>query len=120
MTTLESNYNIISDETTNNIELLDFGRYSQKLAELIKNSDPKFTVGIFGKWGTGKTTLMNMIMNELEKNNRIVTVWFDAWRYEKEDNLAVIPFLRTIDLRLEEVIKSKIGKWDIVKRGVIR
>jgi type IV secretory pathway VirB4 component len=67
-------YSIISDDTSANNEILDFGRYSTKLATLIENSDPKFTVGIFGGWGTGKTTLMNMIMNELEKNtiNNIV------------------------------------------------
>ena len=30
---------------------LEFDSYSQRLAEIILNSDPRFTVGIFGGWG---------------------------------------------------------------------
>jgi predicted KAP-like P-loop ATPase len=33
---------------------------SQKLAEIIENSIPRFAIGVFGGWGTGKTSLMQM------------------------------------------------------------
>jgi ABC-type lipoprotein export system ATPase subunit len=41
---------------------------------------PQFVVGIFGKWGSGKTTLMRMIEKELldKASNTILTVRFDA------------------------------------------
>jgi len=41
---------------------------------------------------------MRMIEKELIDKDRekILTVWFDPWRYEKEKYLAVIPFLRQI------------------------
>ena len=83
---------IITDDPTED-GILDFPRYSNCIANLIENSKPRFTVGIFGGWGTGKTTLMSMIKSKFDKNDKIVTVWFDAWRYERENDLAVIPIL---------------------------
>jgi ABC-type phosphate/phosphonate transport system ATPase subunit len=44
----------------------DFKRYSERLTQIITNSTPQFTVGIFGGWGTGKTTMMKMIENEIK------------------------------------------------------
>ena len=101
-------------------DALNFSKYSDTIADIITNSDPRFAVGIFGGWGTGKTTLMRMIKNKLDKNDKIVTIWFEAWRYERENNLAVIPFLRTFKLRLDEVIVSKKGNWNMIKEGVIK
>ena len=40
---------IITDEPTIE-DALDFERYSRNLAEIIKNSTPRFTIGIFGGW----------------------------------------------------------------------
>lgn len=65
---------IITDESTTE-DAPDFIEYSQKLSKIIINSDPRFTVGIFGDWGTGKTTLMKMIKRELE-NMQIIS-WKD-------------------------------------------
>ena len=63
---------------------------------------------------------MSMIRNKLENDKKIITVWFDAWRYEKEQNLAVIPFLRTLKLTLDKVENSKDRQWKSVKKGVWR
>jgi predicted KAP-like P-loop ATPase len=52
---------IITDESSLEVDALGFDSYSQKLAEIIINSKPRFAIGIFGGWGTGKTTLMKMI-----------------------------------------------------------
>ena len=49
---------------------------------------------------TGKTTLMNLIKKNLEdvdgSEGRILTVWFNAWRYEREENFATIALMKTI------------------------
>jgi predicted KAP-like P-loop ATPase len=50
----------LTDEQSDEYEL-DFGSYSHNLANIIKGTKPKFAVGIFGKWGTGKTTLMKSV-----------------------------------------------------------
>ena len=58
---------------------LTLENYSHNLAEIITNSTPRFSIGMFGGWGTGKTSLMAMTKQFLDNNDKIVTVWFDAW-----------------------------------------
>src|SRR5688572_17008868 len=96
---------IIVDEPAEE-DALDFQRYSQNLANIIRETTPpQFAVGIFGKWGSGKTTLMRMIEKQLEEDSeKILTVWFDAWRYEREKYLAIIPFLRQVRIALENEV----------------
>ena len=48
--------------------ILDFELYRNAIVNIIKNSYPKFTIGIFGDWGTGKTTLMKSIEKEFKKD----------------------------------------------------
>jgi hypothetical protein len=62
---------------------------------------------------------MKMIMEELKKNERILSVWFDAWRYEREQYLAIVPFLRTISITLANR-KNKKGGWRDVEKGLER
>jgi tetratricopeptide (TPR) repeat protein/GTPase SAR1 family protein len=92
---------IITDEPTLD-DALDFNNYSQRLANIIINSTPQFSIGIFGEWGTGKTSLMKMIKDKLLNKDNILTVWFDSWKYEKEKYLAIVPLVRTIEIELED------------------
>lgn len=80
-----------------------------------------FTFGIFGEWGSGKTSLMHMIEALLGKYpDKLVSVWFNPWRYEKEKHL-IVPFLKTIQYSLTNHItsstslslesKGKFEKW---------
>jgi hypothetical protein len=113
---------IIVDEPAEE-DALDFQHYSKNLANIIRGTTPQFAVGIFGKWGTGKTTLMRMIEQEIDNERdkeKILTVWFDAWRYEKEKYLAVIPFLRQVRIKLEnDVAKNrKTSRWNVLKEGL--
>jgi tetratricopeptide (TPR) repeat protein len=113
---------IITDETSPK-GFLDFRKYAKSLAQIIENSTPRFTVGIFGGWGTGKTTLMSLILEQFQENEKILPVWFDAWRYEREEYLAIIPFLRTMRLKLEEHSVSnsyEAHRWNSVKKGIER
>lgn len=44
-------------------------------------------IAIYGAWGSGKSCLMQTIYNQLNKN-KFETLWFDTWKYEKDENLA--------------------------------
>jgi hypothetical protein len=73
---------------------LNFGAYARALGHAISNSRPQFAVGIYGPWGSGKTTLMQAVKAQLPEANTVV-VEFSAWRYEKEEYL-LVPLLDTI------------------------
>jgi hypothetical protein len=78
-----------------------FQRYSEVIIEMIKESYPNFSIGLYGEWGTGKTTLMKYIFNHFKSNDEIkypsiIPVWFNAWMYERENQFALFPLLQTI------------------------
>lgn len=102
---IENPLKIITDEPLKDAP--DFKSYAIKLTELIVNSNPRFTAGIYDGWGTGKTTLMKMIQNELDTRyyKNVETIWFDSWRYEREEYSAMLPLLRSIILGLDNAIK---------------
>jgi CII-binding regulator of phage lambda lysogenization HflD len=80
----------------------DFDSLSNTIARIVKNSHPHFTVGIYGEWGTGKTTLMRAIETNLkeegvsEKKQKILSVWFNAWKYEREEHLVTLSLMKTV------------------------
>ena len=74
---------------------LGYEQTGQALATIIKQSEPRFAVGIFGGWGSGKTTLMQAIRGHLVAEPGIVVADFNAWRFEREPQL-LIPLLDTI------------------------
>ncbi len=72
---------------------LDFLNYSE-VAELAASvlRDPRMrplSVGIFGSWGTGKSTLLNLVEQELSsagEGGEFIIVRFDAWLYQGFDD----------------------------------
>jgi hypothetical protein len=48
---------------------------------------PPLTLGVYGAWGSGKSSVMRMLNGELQKTGRYVTVWFNAWRHHGESQL---------------------------------
>jgi len=109
---------IINDEPTTE-DLLDFNTYANKLSNILVNSKPVFSVGIFGQWGTGKTSLMRMMEEKIksyDSNRRILLVWFDAWRHENDKYLGFIPLIKIIKVTLEN--SENKSKWSRVLTGV--
>ncbi len=81
-------------------DLLNFGEFSAALRDVIVNPGTRtpFIVGIFGRWGTGKTTLMRMIERDLASAGA-TTVWFSAWLYGQEKEIWAA-FLQSLTTRL--------------------
>ncbi|MDP8202426.1 MAG: P-loop NTPase fold protein [Candidatus Tenebribacter burtonii] len=57
-------------------------------------------IALYGGWGTGKTSLIYYIRKKLESDN-FTTIYFETWKYEKDDNLA----LSLVDVIIEKVDK---------------
>ncbi|MEI6972896.1 MAG: P-loop NTPase fold protein, partial [bacterium] len=52
-------------------------------------SDPKLlpiTIGVFGDWGNGKTSIMKMLQKQLNSHEDIAVLYFDAWLFEGYDD----------------------------------
>jgi predicted KAP-like P-loop ATPase len=91
---------LIVDSPIDSSNLLDFDKYSNTLSNIILNSTPRLTIGVFGSWGTGKTSLMRMVEKKIQ-GDKVLTIWFNAWRYEREDQFALIPLMREISRSIE-------------------
>ena len=73
-------------------DLLGFDKYVDTLSKMVTDKDFKtpFCIGIFGKWGSGKTSFMHLLEKKLSTGSAEpypIPVWFNPWRYEKEEHL---------------------------------
>ena len=89
----------ILDDLPTDRDALDFLPYVRTLVHVCKTASTPLTVGVFGDWGSGKTSLMRMIKNRLPKG--YTTAWFDAWKYDNEETLWRA-FLLSVLLAVEE------------------
>lgn len=73
------------DDQPSEIDRLGFDTYATALEEVILNpqANTPFLIGVFGRWGTGKTTLMRLLERRL-KTRKAISVWFSAWLYGGE------------------------------------
>ncbi len=61
---------------------LDIENYSQGLIKFISSSSTPMTIGIQGEWGSGKTSLLNMIKEDLcTDDGAFYPVWINTWEY---------------------------------------
>ncbi|WP_299410592.1 P-loop NTPase fold protein [uncultured Roseobacter sp.] len=84
---------------------LGFTPMAEILSDVILETDSPFTVGIYGDWGSGKTTLMTLIDGRL-RSQGVETVWFNAWRYEGKD-VIWNALIQSIFFRMKEVAKER-------------
>jgi len=63
----------------------------QALLRFIDNEDtqPPITLGVYGPWGSGKSSVMRALKHELEQKRRYLCVWFNPWRFHREPDIAV-------------------------------
>ena len=94
-------------------DLLKVEKYATALSNFMLQSDTPITVGLQGEWGTGKTSLMS-ILNEQLSAKELATSWVNTWEYSlfrgaSETTPAVLQGMLE---KLEESCKQE-GNWDV-------
>jgi photosystem II stability/assembly factor-like uncharacterized protein len=77
---------------------LDYRPLAAGIARFFGNqgTEPPLTIAITGPWGSGKSSLMNLVADAVKRYD-YRPVWFNAWHYQSEEFLlpAVLESLRT-------------------------
>ena len=97
--------------------ILDFNLYRNAIVSIIKNSLPKFTIGIFGEWGTGKTTLINSVDTALQTDGNLIRVRLESWRYAQEQ-LPLVSLLKNIAYALPDKKQFEVLKLKLVTSSI--
>ncbi|MFC4530279.1 KAP family P-loop NTPase fold protein [Sphaerisporangium dianthi] len=97
---------VLSDSPVGgSLDRLEFDRYVDPLVEVLTNdaTETPFTIGVFGAWGSGKSSLIKMIDQRLaaDHGEAFVRVHFNPWIHRKEPTM-LLPLLHTVQDTLAE------------------
>jgi KAP family P-loop domain len=72
----------------NDLDVLGLKPLALSLSRFVRNSNtaPPLTIAVTGPWGTGKSSLMNLVAEDLRQRGAD-PVWFNAWHHQKEENI---------------------------------
>ncbi|NLT51327.1 MAG: hypothetical protein GXX85_10455 [Ignavibacteria bacterium] len=78
----------LTDQALQNSENDEFGHndYAALLEKLVKEQPTPFNIGIFGKWGVGKSTIVNLLKERLKddiKKEKIKFLEIRVWKYDQ-------------------------------------
>jgi predicted KAP-like P-loop ATPase len=91
-------------DSETNIDLLDFDYLVDVTKKIILNNNlTPSTIGVYGDWGSGKSSLMEMIMNDISKEANVLCVKFNGWLFEGYED-AKIALIGSI---LDEINKER-------------
>ena len=97
--------------------ILDFNLYRNAIVSIINNSIPKFTIGIFGEWGIGKTTLINSVDTALQTDGNLIRVRLESWRYSQEQ-FPLVSLLKNIAYALPDEKQFGVLKLKLVTSSI--
>ena len=80
----------IPDEpiTTEEEDAFGHSHHVDTLEEIIRTCETPCNVGLFGRWGVGKTSILNLLINRVREKeflrSRFDIIRIDAWKFSKE------------------------------------
>lgn len=108
-----------------NIDLLDFDYLVEVTKQIILNDNlTPSTIGIYGDWGSGKSSLMDMVMADLSKDKDILCLKFNGWLFEDYEDAKValvgsildeISKKKRLSEKAKEVLKNLYENTDFIK-----
>ena len=81
---------LVSDRplSRNETDVLGLTSMADGISRFIRNTrtEPPLTIAVTGAWGSGKSSLMNLLKEDLDERS-YRPVWFNAWHHQKGENL---------------------------------
>lgn len=102
-------------------DLFGISVYQDALIEYIRLTDTPITIALQGEWGSGKTSLMNLLRYNLCEidDAPYFSVWINTWQYSlmKTPSQAIISILEGIINQIGALNKNA-QKWEESKRKI--
>ncbi len=88
-------------------DYLNFGEVSNLAIDILTAPDMlPVSIGIFGNWGAGKSSLLRLIEQQIKKQDqKCMVINFDAWLYQGYDD-ARVSLLEVIARKLNATVKD--------------
>ena len=77
--------------------------YAKALADVGLAAETPLVIGLYGRWGIGKTSLLRQIEEQLGGRDDVATIRFDAWRHQFDEH----PALALLHTMVEQVGKKE-------------
>ena len=99
-----------SDKETTQ-DLLGYTVHASLLKNVVTNEkNLPITVGLYGDWGSGKSSILRILEEELKKDDDTVVVYFDGWAFESFDDAKMALIQGIVDaLEKDERFFAKVG-----------
>ena len=83
---------------------LDFGAIAKAISNFLINdrTEPPLTIAVSGDWGTGKSSILNLVEHNLRQARRR-PIWFNAWHHQNAESL--------LAALLQAIRKGAIPPW---------
>jgi len=117
MSEKEVNRMVVVPDDFAGVDSIGYSEHSDGLVEMIRSvkANGSFTIGVFGQWGQGKTSMLRQIEKQLSDTSGegpILTAWFNPWQFSGEEHI-IIPFFHTLVSYLQEYENNE--TWKKVK-----
>ncbi|MBI4718984.1 MAG: hypothetical protein HY763_14350 [Planctomycetes bacterium] len=91
------------------VDELDLITFARVIAGGALGTGGPFTMGVFGDWGEGKTSILRQARSLLDEDpaRPVVTAFFNAWQFEREEH-PIVPLTATIVAAVE----GKLQEWE--------
>lgn len=92
--------------------------FARTVAQAALGTTGPFTIGVYGGWGSGKTSALHAARTMIDEDktwSHVVTVEFNAWRYEREEH-PIVPLVATIEREVAAKAVA-LGKKDPTKHA---
>lgn len=103
-------------DNVTDLDFLGFDVHANLIKELIKDEKMlPLTIGLFGDWGSGKSSILEVLKREIEKEPKTACLYFNGWVFEGYDD-AKAALLETILKEFEDEKKFGAEIKDDIKK----